>query len=170
MFERTTHKDRPVDGVEIYPILKYRDSPSKLVLIKNFRVPVGKMCIEVPAGLVDANESVENAAVRELKEETGYDGIIKKILPISQIDQWKSRENTQLIFMEIDGDLEINKNPKPNLEETEYIEVFLVPLDDPFPIIDSIFINLNVLEMMNDEGCLISTHLQSFLYGLNFRL
>lgn len=98
------------------------------------------MCIEVPAGLVDANESVENAAVRELKEETGYDGIITKILPISQIDQWKSRENTQLIFMEIDGDLETNKNPKPNLEETEYIEVFLVPLDNPFSIIDSIYI------------------------------
>lgn len=130
------------------------------------------MCIEVPAGLVDANESVENAAVRELKEETGYDGIITKILPISQIDQWKSRENTQLIFMEIDGDLETNKNPKPNLEETEYIEVFLVPLDNPFSIIDSIYIYIifNILEMMNEEGCLISTHLQSFLFGLNFKI
>lgn len=34
------------------------------------------MCIEVPAGLVDAGESAEEAAVRELREETGYVGVV----------------------------------------------------------------------------------------------
>lgn len=36
------------------------------------------MCIEVPAGLVDAGEGAEQSAVRELKEETGYVGEVVK--------------------------------------------------------------------------------------------
>lgn len=33
--------------------------------------------IEIPAGLVDANETAEECAVRELREETGYIGVAK---------------------------------------------------------------------------------------------
>ena len=44
------------------------------MLQKQFRPPVGKVCIEIPAGLLDAGESPEECAVRELKEETGYVG------------------------------------------------------------------------------------------------
>jgi len=42
------------------------------VLEKQWRAPVDKMVIEVPAGLIDEGESAEEAAVRELREETGY--------------------------------------------------------------------------------------------------
>lgn len=41
---------------------------------KQFRPAVEKVCIEVPAGLVDEGEGVEQSAVRELREETGYVG------------------------------------------------------------------------------------------------
>jgi 8-oxo-dGTP pyrophosphatase MutT (NUDIX family) len=34
------------------------------------------VCIEVPAGLMDEGETAEECAVRELKEETGYQGEI----------------------------------------------------------------------------------------------
>lgn len=33
-----------------------------------------KVCVEIPAGLMDDGESAESCAVRELKEETGYVG------------------------------------------------------------------------------------------------
>lgn len=47
----------------------------KVVLIDQYRVPVGKRCIELPAGLVgdeDAHATVEETAIKELEEETGY--------------------------------------------------------------------------------------------------
>ena len=41
---------------------------------------VGRVCVELPAGLVDAQEAVEETAVRELKEETGYEVYIAVIV------------------------------------------------------------------------------------------
>ena len=47
-----------------------------VILVEQFRVPLGKICIELPAGLIgdgdDANEPADLAGARELEEETGY--------------------------------------------------------------------------------------------------
>ena len=46
-----------------------------VILVEQFRVPLGRACLELPAGLVgdvEAGESVEDSARRELEEETGY--------------------------------------------------------------------------------------------------
>ena len=46
-----------------------------VLLVDQYRVPLGKRCIELPAGLVgdhDASEEASLAASRELEEETGY--------------------------------------------------------------------------------------------------
>lgn len=47
----------------------------KLILVEQYRVPVGRHCLELPAGLVgdeDANAGVEDTAVKELEEEAGF--------------------------------------------------------------------------------------------------
>lgn len=47
----------------------------KVILIEQYRVPVGARCLELPAGLVgdeDPNATVEETAVKELEEETGF--------------------------------------------------------------------------------------------------
>jgi ADP-ribose pyrophosphatase len=47
----------------------------KVILIEQYRVPVGARCLELPAGLVgdeDENATVEETAVKELEEETGF--------------------------------------------------------------------------------------------------
>jgi len=47
----------------------------RIILIEQFRVPVGSRCLELPAGLVgdeDENASLEETAVKELEEETGF--------------------------------------------------------------------------------------------------
>lgn len=49
---------------------------SRLILVEQFRIPVGRRLLELPAGLVgdgaDADEGLELAAQRELQEETGW--------------------------------------------------------------------------------------------------
>jgi len=48
-------------------------TPAKTVLLeKQFRPPLGRNVIELPAGLVDPGETMEEAARRELIEETGW--------------------------------------------------------------------------------------------------
>lgn len=54
----------------------------EIVLQKQFRPPVNKVVIEVPAGLVDPGESAEESAVRELREETGYYGVVTESSPV----------------------------------------------------------------------------------------
>lgn len=47
----------------------------KVILIEQYRVPVGGRCLELPAGLVgdeDEHATVEDTAIKELEEETGF--------------------------------------------------------------------------------------------------
>ncbi|HEV7340053.1 MAG TPA: NUDIX hydrolase [Sphingopyxis sp.] len=64
-------------GIHAAVILAIDDAADgrHVILVEQFRVPMGKNCLELPAGLVgddSAGEAVEVAAERELEEETGY--------------------------------------------------------------------------------------------------
>lgn len=60
-----THTVRP-NGVTIYSILD-----DKVVLVRQYRYPLGGYVYEFPAGLVEPGEDIADAAVREMYEETG---------------------------------------------------------------------------------------------------
>ena len=60
-------------GIKAAVILAVDDG--HVLLVEQFRVPLGKICLELPAGLIGDDtegEAVELAATRELEEETGY--------------------------------------------------------------------------------------------------
>jgi ADP-ribose pyrophosphatase len=60
-------------GIKAAVILAIDDN--HVLLVEQFRVPLGKNCLELPAGLIGdetENEAIEEAATRELEEETGY--------------------------------------------------------------------------------------------------
>lgn len=62
-------------------VLAALTAEGKLVMVRQFRKPAERVMLEVPAGKIDAGETPMQAAVRELKEETGYTaGNVKHLL------------------------------------------------------------------------------------------
>ena len=60
-------------GIKAAVILAAEDG--YVLLVEQYRVPLGASCIELPAGLIgdhDASEDALTSAARELEEETGY--------------------------------------------------------------------------------------------------
>ena len=70
-------------AVAILAILNTPNRPPSTIIIEQFRPPVSAYVIELPAGLIDANESAESTAFRELEEETGYKA--DKVLEVSPL-------------------------------------------------------------------------------------
>lgn len=75
----------------------------EVLLIEQFRIPVGKTVIEIPAGLVGdepefAEESLEETATRELLEETGYRAAIMRRLIVSPTSAGMTSEFTHLFL------------------------------------------------------------------------
>ena len=60
---------RRADGVIIYGV--YGENRDKIVLIRQYRYPLGDYVYEFPAGLVEPGEDVREGAIREMFEETG---------------------------------------------------------------------------------------------------
>lgn len=67
----------------IAPILRHPKKAPSTVILLQYRPPVEAFCVEFPAGLIDEGESPEQAAVRELKEETGYEGKVGDVHHVS---------------------------------------------------------------------------------------
>jgi ADP-ribose pyrophosphatase len=61
-------------GIRAAAILAVEDG--HILLVEQYRVPLGKRCLELPAGLIgdqdDPDEEALDAAARELEEETGW--------------------------------------------------------------------------------------------------
>ena len=63
-----SHQNKP-DGVILYGV--YGETKDKVVLIRQYRYPLGGYCYEFPAGLVEDGEDMLEAGIREMYEETG---------------------------------------------------------------------------------------------------
>ena len=59
------------DAVVIVPFVKHPQG-TRLLLVREYRMPINQTIIALPAGLVDPDETAVSTAERELLEETGF--------------------------------------------------------------------------------------------------
>ena len=107
------------DAVIIVP---YHHRENKLVVIKEFRIPVGGYQYGFPAGLLDPGENIDVAAGRELREETGLELVrIYRYSPAVFSSAGITDESISVVFVEAEGTPSIRHN-----EDSEDIEIFLM--------------------------------------------
>ena len=63
-------------------VLVIGESKKGLVLVREYRPGSGKMHLSFPAGFIDAGETPEQAALREFREETGFDAANARVLGV----------------------------------------------------------------------------------------
>ena len=107
------------DAVVIIPLHK---STNKVVITKEFRVPLGGYEYGFPAGLVDEGETLEDAARRELKEETGLDitRFIKNSPPIYS-SAGMTDESVAMVYVECEGEPSSIENTDSELIEVKFV-------------------------------------------------
>lgn len=123
------------DNIDAVVICAYHKTYKKLVLIKQFRVPINDYIYELPAGLVDEKEDMIKAVERELKEETGLN-----LLSINEINSkdkvylspGMTDESVAFVYCLCDGEIS-----SEFLEEDEDIEAILVSREEAKKILES---------------------------------
>lgn len=101
---------------------------NKLLFVEQFRIPLNANCIEMPAGLVgdlDARDTMENAAKRELLEETGWQTEEVKVLMVGPSSSGMSNEQVAFVRAR-----KLTRIHAGGGDETENITVHEVPVDE----------------------------------------
>lgn len=112
---------RHVGAVCVIPITK----EGEVVLERQFRYPMGKVLLEIPAGKLNSKEEPpEEAARRELKEETGIDAAKWTSLGSFYPAAAYSDEHIRMYMAE---ELTFGDS---NLDDGEFLTVFRMKLDD----------------------------------------
>jgi len=97
----------------------------EVLFVEQFRVPLQARTIEMPAGLVgdiDAGESIEDSAVRELEEETGWTAAQAEVLMIGPTSSGASSE--KIAFVRATG---LRKVGAGGGDDSEDITVHAIP-------------------------------------------
>ncbi len=91
----------------------------RMAMIRQFRKPAGKVMFEVPAGKIDPGEDPMDAAIRELKEETGYTASSVRYLTRFYPTVGYSEEVLYLYLMEglTPGETDFDENEAIDMED-----------------------------------------------------
>ncbi len=128
------------------------DATENVLLVRQFRKPVEKALLEIPAGGIDPGESAEDCVRRELQEEIGY-------LPrkLERIGGFYSAPgySTEYLHLYLATDL---VHSRQEAEDTDSIEVVHIPLDQ----IPSLIASGEICDSKSIAGLLevIATHRQ----------
>ncbi|NLY42961.1 MAG: NUDIX hydrolase [Clostridiaceae bacterium] len=106
-------------GVGIIPVTDNKE----VIMVRQFRKPVGEMCLEIPAGKLNFGEDPYECGVRELEEETGYKA--KNITSLGHFYSTPGFTNEILYLYMATGLYKGQVKP----DEDEFIETEVLPLE-----------------------------------------
>lgn len=91
----------------------------------------------IPKGRIDEGETLEEAALRELSEETGYSGKIIKFLEKVDSDLYETRE---YYFFLIEVGKQDNNKMDGSVKEIKWVKVGEIPKFEQFPDLNKYFV------------------------------
>ena len=119
--------ERP-DAAIIFPLT----AGGEVVLVNQYRPPLETMELGLPAGLVEDGEKPEEAARRELSEETGYTGGAWE--PLGAVASSPSlKDNWAYLFLA----RSVEETMRPDPDEHELVEVVRVPVKELLDLVHS---------------------------------
>ncbi|KAF7304624.1 Nudix hydrolase domain-containing protein [Mycena kentingensis (nom. inval.)] len=136
--ERTTRKSSGIDGavlfiggildnalpaVAVLALIRSKTNafPLSTIVIEQYRPPIDRFIVEMPAGLIDEGETPEQAAIRELEEETGYKATsVVESTPVIVADPGMTNANMALVVVRVDLPDKM-ETPEQKLDAGEFI-------------------------------------------------
>lgn len=100
------------------------DSDGNLLLIKQYRRPIGEITIEIPAGTLDQDEDPKVCAIRELREEAGFHAA--KLSPLGEIVTAPGFCDERVVLFLAEG---LAPDPLPP-DDHEVIDLYPIALED----------------------------------------
>lgn len=155
---RKTRGETGVDAVAMGNILLHPSRPPSTLLVIQYRPPLDAYTVEWPAGLIDPGETAEQAAVREFKEETGYDCRLVDISPVQAADPGMSNATMQMALVEVQLN-EGDEEPEQRLEDGEHIQRVIVPLSEFYD---------RLVEYSKQDRTIVAAKLFHFAAGMHF--
>jgi ADP-ribose pyrophosphatase len=114
------------------------DESDRVLMVRQYRAPAGRILLEIPAGTLDVNdlgviEDPDIAAPRELEEETGYRAGSLRLLT----SFWTAPGfATELMHLYLATDLRRADDARLSPDEDERLEVEWVPLGDAIAAVE----------------------------------
>ncbi len=112
-------------GAVVLPLLPNKN----VVMIRQFRKPLERDVLEIPAGKIEQGESPEETAFRELQEETGYMAnnmtLLTKMYPSVGYSE-------ELLYIYLATDLEPGET---DFDENEDIDTYSYHIDDLYEMV-----------------------------------
>ncbi|MBG30760.1 MAG: NUDIX hydrolase [Opitutae bacterium] len=99
----------------------------ELILVRQHRFGSGELSWEVPGGVIDAGEDPIDTAVRELREETGYEG--ESVIPLASCRPNPAILRNRCHFFLIEG---ARLTGDISFDPNEELETRLIPLEEAF--------------------------------------
>ena len=134
------------DAVAVLPILPN----GEVILVRQHRPAIQRTLLEVPAGNVDSGEKLEETAIRECEEETGY-----RPQKLIRLIGYAHAEGYSTGWITLFAGMDLEKTGRMNLDSTENLQ----PIRIPF---------VELLEMVNKNEIVDSKTILCTLLGSSF--